>query len=48
MSKVKQLGWLVLRFSVLGPLAMVATVGVWAEAAFEYLDKKIGPNDSEG
>lgn len=47
MLKIKQYAWLVLRFLVLGPLAMVATAGAWAEEAFEYLDKTIRPNDSE-
>ena len=47
MGKAKQFGWLVLRFCILGPLAAVAVLGCWAEEAFEYLDPKLGPNDSE-
>lgn len=47
MLKVKQFGWLALRFCVLGPLAAIAVLGCWAEEAFEYLDPKLGPNNSE-
>ena len=42
MGKVKQFGWLALRFCVLGPLAVVAVLGQWAEGAFEYLDPLLG------
>ena len=47
MLKIKQLGWLALRFCILGPLAAAAVLGCWAEEAFEYLDPKLGPNKSE-
>lgn len=47
MGKIKKYTWLVLRFCILGPLAVVAVLGCWAEEAFEYLDPKLGPNDSE-
>ncbi|QHJ80654.1 MAG: hypothetical protein [Caudoviricetes sp.] len=45
MLKIKQFGWLVLRFCILGPLAVVAVLGQWAEEAFEYLDPLMGEED---
>lgn len=37
--------WLVARFFILGPLAVVAVLGQWAEEAFEYLDPLMGEED---
>jgi len=45
MQRIKQWLWLVARFCVLGPLAMVAILGQWAEEAFEYLDAHMGKGE---
>lgn len=45
MQTVKQFMWMVARFLILGPLAMVAIMGQWAEEAFEYLDPLMGEDD---
>lgn len=47
MGKIKQFGWLALRFAIIGPLAMVIVLGEWAEEAAEYLDTHLRPSDSE-
>lgn len=47
MGKIKQFGWLALRFAIIGPLAMVIVIGEWAEEAAEYLDVHLRPSDSE-
>lgn len=47
MLKFKQFMWLVARFFILGPLAVVAVLGQWAEEAFEYLDPLMGEEDAE-
>lgn len=47
MGKVKQFGWLALRFAIIGPLVMVIVLGGWAEEAAEYLDVHLRPSDSE-
>lgn len=47
MLKFKQFSWLALRFTIIGPLAMVIVLGEWAEEAAEYLDLHLRPSDSE-
>lgn len=47
MLKIKQFGWLTLRFAIIGPLAMVIVLGEWAEEAAEYLDLYLRPSNSE-
>lgn len=47
MLKFKQFLWPVARLFILGPLAVVAVLGQWAEEAFEYLDPLMGPDDLE-
>lgn len=37
--------WLVARFFILGPLAVVVVLGQWAEEAFEYLDAHMGKGE---
>lgn len=45
MQRLKQVMWLVARFFILSPLAVVVVLGQWAEEAFEYLDKVMGEDD---
>lgn len=47
MGKVKQFGWLALRFAIIGPLVVVIVLGEWAEEVAEYLDVHLRPSDSE-
>ena len=47
MARTKQFMWLVARFCVLGPLAMVVILGQWAEEVFEYLDPLMGEDKEE-
>ena len=47
MGKVKQFGWLALRFAIIGPLVMVIVLGEWAEEAAEFLDLHLRPSDLE-
>lgn len=47
MFKLKQFGWLVLRFALIGPLAVVIVLGEWAEEAAEYLDVHLRPSELE-
>lgn len=47
MGKVKQFGWLALRFAIIGPLVVVIVLGEWAEEAAEYLDVHLRPDDLE-
>lgn len=47
MGKVKQFGWLALRFAIIGPLVVVIVLGEWAEEAAEYLDAHLRPDDLE-
>ncbi|ANT45370.1 hypothetical protein BI050_gp13 [Pectobacterium phage PP90] len=37
--------WLVARFFILSPLAVVVVLGQWAEEAFEYLDPLMGEDN---
>ena len=48
MGKIKKYAWLALRFSILGPLAVVAVLGQWADELFDYLSPLLGPDDLEG
>ena len=45
MSRIKQWLWIIPRLFILGPLAVVAVLGQWAEEAFEYLDPLMGEED---
>ena len=45
MGKIKQFGWLALRFAIIGPLIVVIVLGEWAEEAAEYLDLHLRPSD---
>ncbi|AKN21172.1 hypothetical protein [Pectobacterium phage Peat1] len=47
MLKVKKCLCVVARFFILGPLAVVAVLGQWAEEAFEYLDPLMGEEDAD-
>lgn len=47
MGKIKQFGWLALRFVIIGPLAVVIVLGEWAEEAAEFLDVHLRPSGSE-
>lgn len=47
MGKLKKYTWLVIRFCILGPLAVVAVLGQWAEELFGYLSPLLGPDDLE-
>lgn len=47
MLKIKQFGWLALRFAIIGPLVVVIVLGEWAEEAAEYLDLHLRPSNSE-
>ena len=44
---IKKYLWVVARFFILGPLAVVTVLGQWAEEAFEYLDLHLRPSNSE-
>jgi len=41
MLKIKQFGWLTLRFCILGPLVIIIKLGEYAEDLFEYLDARM-------
>lgn len=45
MLRLKQFGWLALRFAIIGPLVVVIVLGEWAEEAAEFLDLYLRPSD---